>query len=451
MTKLMSHSYNLRSESDRTLTTRYKHYIRDSNCMATGGSPNPLPEEDSTVHIDRGQNDSTVHIDSGPNGGLRLANSTSASRNVTPRLPRTFNDISDKVHIPATKGVDDLERELAELQLEEKKLALYTEIQKTRDRIASYQGVSNVSKITEERRENERVVQSEPVQGPMPYPLQDDYQLHHELMGVKRELGTAQKPVDIITPDLLIAIRRTLNLRSIADSSFWCACLVSFFGLLRPGNIVVNRIFNKDRDLRRLDAFACNWGFIIRLRWTKTIQFREKVFEVLLPRIQHELLCPAKAIELMLSLTVGFDPLGPLFLADNDVFLNSNARPLPSLMHNPNSNDNDFSLVSTPASNSSHVNSSVIMPSITSSATPEEIQPVPSGTPTVTFYPRHRLRLEQEFTASLIIDQQKKRKELLEQIEADIAEQKKLHMYGEALSEVVEARIFLHNRQVLIL
>ncbi|KAJ8316583.1 hypothetical protein KUTeg_005859 [Tegillarca granosa] len=316
MTKLMSHSYNLRSESDRTLTTRYKHYIRDSNCMATGGSPNPLPEEDSTVHIDRGQNDSTVHIDRGPNGGLRLANSTSASRNVTPRLPRTFNDISDKVHIPATKGVDDLERELAELQLEEKKLALYTEIQKTRDRIASYQGVSNVSKITEERRENERVVQSEPVQGPMPYPLQDDYQLHHELMGVKRELGTAQKPVDIITPDLLIAIRRTLNLRSIADSSFWCACLVSFFGLLRPGNIVVNRIFNKDRDLRRLDAFACNWGFIIRLRWTKTIQFREKVFEVLLPRIQHELLCPAKAIELMLSLTVGFDPLGPLFLAD---------------------------------------------------------------------------------------------------------------------------------------
>ncbi|KAJ8300225.1 hypothetical protein KUTeg_021744 [Tegillarca granosa] len=149
-----------------------------------------------------------------------------------------------------------------------------------------------------------------------PDPLQDDYQLHHELMGVKRELGTAQKPVDIITPDLLIAIRRTLNLRSIADSSFWCACQVSFFGLLRPGNIVVNRIFNKDRDLRRLDAFACNWGFIIRLRWTKTIQFREKVFEVLLPRIQHELLCPAKAIELMLSLTVGFDPLGPLFLAD---------------------------------------------------------------------------------------------------------------------------------------
>lgn len=96
-------------------------------------------------------------------------------------------------------------------------------------------------------------------------PLKGDYQLQQELSGAKRVFGTAQKSVDIITPSILLSIRSD----NLQDHSFWCACLVAFFGLLRPGN-VGQGAFNKERDLRRVDVLACTWGYIVFLRWTKT-------------------------------------------------------------------------------------------------------------------------------------------------------------------------------------
>lgn len=93
-----------------------------------------------------------------------------------------------------------------------------------------------------------------------PDPLKGDYHLRQELMGVKRVLGVAQTPVDVITPQLVLAIRHSLIYHNIADMSFWCACLVAFFGLFRPGNVVVHGNFDNERDLRRVDALSRTWG-----------------------------------------------------------------------------------------------------------------------------------------------------------------------------------------------
>ncbi|KAK6168174.1 hypothetical protein SNE40_022052 [Patella caerulea] len=140
------------------------------------------------------------------------------------------------------------------------------------------------------------------------------------LMGVKRELGLAQIPVDVITPDILFKIKSVLSFNKVFDHAFWCACLTAFFGLLRPGNVTAASTFDPNKDLRRTDLLLCSWGYLLSLRYSKTVQFREKEITVCLPRIDNPL-CPAKAFDTSLDRTTSADPLGPLFIVDNSTCL----------------------------------------------------------------------------------------------------------------------------------
>lgn len=151
-------------------------------------------------------------------------------------------------------------------------------------------------------------------------PISEDYQLKYLLMGVKRTLGTAQTPVDAITPRQLLAIKSGLHFDNVTDLAVWCACLIAFYGLLRPGNVTVRTSFQQDKDLRRIDITSCSWGYLLRLRHTKTIQFREKELDIILPYIDNEL-CPATAIKLFLAQTPYADLFGPLLLTQNNCAL----------------------------------------------------------------------------------------------------------------------------------
>lgn len=151
-------------------------------------------------------------------------------------------------------------------------------------------------------------------------PRKGDYHVTQELLGAKRILGVAQTPVDAITPQLLQVIHSTLTWQDTFDYSFWSVCLIAFFGATAAGQCNSPWHFDPTRDLRRVDIVACTWGFMIRLRWTKTIQYREKVAEILLPRLNSDhdsALCPSRALQSFLDRTVWADPLGPWFIADN--------------------------------------------------------------------------------------------------------------------------------------
>lgn len=149
----------------------------------------------------------------------------------------------------------------------------------------------------------------------LPDPIPNNVQLQHLLRGVKRDLGVAQTPVDAISPSVLLSIRATLNLSVTDDLCFWCACLVAFYGLLRPINITCTS-HDRTKDLCRSDVIPCSWGYLLVLRRTKTVQFREHTVSVCLPRVNHEL-CPVTALHALLVATNHADPLGPLFLLSN--------------------------------------------------------------------------------------------------------------------------------------
>ncbi|KAK6169731.1 hypothetical protein SNE40_020724 [Patella caerulea] len=146
-----------------------------------------------------------------------------------------------------------------------------------------------------------------------PNPLPGDYRIELLLRGLKRELGVAQTPVAAITPQMLLAIKHCLNFNLLLDTAFWCACLIAFYVMLRPANVTVKGIFNPDFDLQQIDLLPCSWGFLLCLRKTKTIQFRERQLEVILPRINNAL-CPVMALQKLKLLNPAEDPFSPLIV-----------------------------------------------------------------------------------------------------------------------------------------
>lgn len=149
----------------------------------------------------------------------------------------------------------------------------------------------------------------------LPDPILHDFQLKYLLMGVKRELGRAQTPVDSVTPRHLLTVRSLLDCSSIADLPFLCACLIAFYGLLRPGNVAITGPFDQSKRVRRIDLMPCSWGYLLCLWHTKTVQFRERELHVILPQVNGDL-CPATAFQAYLHLTSGADLLGPLLLTE---------------------------------------------------------------------------------------------------------------------------------------
>lgn len=54
--------------------------------------------------------------------------------------------------------------------------------------------------------------------------------------------------------------------------------------------------FDSSKQLTKADFRVFPWGTLITIRWSKTIQFRERVVEIPLPCIPRSRLCPTTAI-----------------------------------------------------------------------------------------------------------------------------------------------------------
>ncbi|XP_062586634.1 uncharacterized protein LOC134248237 [Saccostrea cucullata] len=134
-------------------------------------------------------------------------------------------------------------------------------------------------------------------------PIHGVWSIQQTLKGAKRELGDAQGAATPIQPRHLLLIRSSLCLDLKEDLSFWTACLIAFFGLLRPGNFLSQGpICVPDRDLCIQNISPHAKGFLLSLNWTKTLQFREQQLQVTLPDLHGHPLCPASALRSLFHL-----------------------------------------------------------------------------------------------------------------------------------------------------
>ena len=149
----------------------------------------------------------------------------------------------------------------------------------------------------------------------LPNPLDDNYSLNMVLKGIRRAKGDLVHRKLPITPTILLKIRLGLNLTKPHDTLFWAACLVAFFGLFRKSNLAPksSASFHKDKHFVVGDLNKCNLGLSLSVKWTKTIQCKERQFTVPLPFLPHHPLCPVTALMSLLLLHGRVDEKAPLF------------------------------------------------------------------------------------------------------------------------------------------
>ena len=134
-------------------------------------------------------------------------------------------------------------------------------------------------------------------------PLENNWYVTSILKGVKRVMGDANVQKLPITPEILQQVFITLDLNCAFDRTFWAACLVGFFFFFRKSNLLgqSHLQFDPKRSLCTGDVQYHLDGAVLTVRWSKVIQFQERILQIPLPRIPGSPLCPSTAL-LRLSL-----------------------------------------------------------------------------------------------------------------------------------------------------
>ena len=113
----------------------------------------------------------------------------------------------------------------------------------------------------------------------------------------------------------IIAATETLEFSEI----FLSVYLLAFFSFLRLSNMVphAKNGFDPSRHLARGDIIFSDNEAIVLAKWSKTIQSRDKVVPVVIPKLSGSKLCPVTALSNMLHLVSGSnnDPLFAIFKA----------------------------------------------------------------------------------------------------------------------------------------
>ena len=114
----------------------------------------------------------------------------------------------------------------------------------------------------------------------------------------------------------IIAATETLDF----SEMFLLVYLLAFFSFLRLSNMVphAKNGFDPSRHLARGDIIFCDNKAIVLVKWSKTIQSRDKVACVVIPKLLCSKLCPVTALSNMLHLVPGSnnDPLFAIFKAN---------------------------------------------------------------------------------------------------------------------------------------
>ena len=151
----------------------------------------------------------------------------------------------------------------------------------------------------------------------LPNPCLNNYLLNSTLRGIRRHLGDTVVRKAPVTPRLLRHILSHLDVSTVRGASVWAAALLMFFGLLRRSNVMAPESgFDPLKHLRRSDLHFTPQGLLLKIRWSKTTQFKEEVFTVPYPWEKGNPLCPTQAAFNAVRLSPTAPPMGPALVVD---------------------------------------------------------------------------------------------------------------------------------------
>ena len=132
--------------------------------------------------------------------------------------------------------------------------------------------------------------------------------------GLKRLMGAAPRQKHPITIAILHDIRGALDLGRPSHAAIWCLFLLAFFSFLCRSNLTVPSLsaFSPAKNFTRDDLKLTAAGTILRIRWSKTLQYQDRTFFIPIPSIPGSDLCPIQAIRQYLQM-VPVPPAAPFF------------------------------------------------------------------------------------------------------------------------------------------
>ena len=144
------------------------------------------------------------------------------------------------------------------------------------------------------------------------------FEVNITMRGLRRRMQHTVRQAAPITPLLLAQIHSLLNFRKKIDVVFWATLLLGFFMMVRASNLVP-RARNKWSPVRQLKRSSLSFnkkGMMVKVKWSKTIQFQQRVLDIPVFKILKSILCPIAAIKKVLKISKATDN-GPLLAVSN--------------------------------------------------------------------------------------------------------------------------------------
>ena len=145
-------------------------------------------------------------------------------------------------------------------------------------------------------------------------PLDQNWELLLLKRGINRQKGKPPVQKLPLTLDILRKIYPLINPRLPSDAAFWVALLVGFYGFLRKSTLLPASAKPADgKYISRADLIGLSLEtFSILIRYSKVIQFGQRVLTLPFSRVSDPVLCPIRAMLVHLGLSP-LQPSSPLF------------------------------------------------------------------------------------------------------------------------------------------
>ena len=140
----------------------------------------------------------------------------------------------------------------------------------------------------------------------LPIPDVNDRQMKMFTTGLKRVMPHAVKQAEPVTPEILLRISKVVNYRDQVELVVWTALLLGFYMFLRKSNLIPDTMetFNKAEQFCRSDIslLGLDKAMMIDIRWSKTIQYKQKILRVPVLPAKNKAICPVFWMHVMTAL-----------------------------------------------------------------------------------------------------------------------------------------------------
>ena len=139
--------------------------------------------------------------------------------------------------------------------------------------------------------------------------------LKQEMMGIKKELAHIIKKAPPVTPQILMEIFKHVNIKDQMQVVAFAALVVGFQLFLRKSNLVPDTIesFNDKEQLTREDVWCNGKLMMVEIKWSKTLQCRERDLTLPLVEARHKVVCSVFWIRLLIEKFPSAGKNAPLF------------------------------------------------------------------------------------------------------------------------------------------